>query len=100
MNTAGNFGGGIQVALLIRNANKDPSRLDFIHCNFFNNTASFGGGLSSVQVYSQGAGNVISLSDSHFEGNQASDVGSGVMFASLLYVLNRKLSHYYEVSNK
>ena len=94
------FGGGLQVVLLIRNANNEPSRFNFTSCRFINNTASFGGGLSSVQVYSQGAGNIISLSDSVFEGNQASDVGGGVMFASLLYPLNRKPSHYYEVSNK
>ena len=101
-NTAGkgSFGGGVQVALLIRNANDEPSQLDFTRCHFVGNTASFGGGLSSVQVFSQGSGNVITLSESHFEENSASDVGSGVMFASLLYTQNRKSSHYYQVSDK
>ena len=100
MAAEGSFGGGVQVALLIRNANSDPSVLDFTGCRFMGNNASFGGGLSTVQVYSQGSGNKISLSDSYFEKNIASDVGSGVMFASLLYVQNRKSSYYYQVTNK
>ena len=94
------FGGGVQVALLIRNANSDPSQLDFTKCSFIGNTASFGGGLSAVQVFSQGSGNKIRLRDSYFEQNTAFDVGSGVMFASLLYVQNRKSSYNYEVSDK
>lgn len=96
----GSFGGGLQVALLIRNTHSEPSQLDFIHCNFIGNAAHFGGGLSTVQVYSQGAGNKISLRDSYFEGNEAYNVGSGVMFASLLYVQNRFSSYYYQVSDK
>ena len=96
----GSFGGGLQVALLIRNTESEPSQLDFIGCRFMDNTASYGGGLSSVQVYSQGTGNKVSLRDSYFEGNVASDVGSGVMFASLLYVQNRMSSFYYQVSDK
>jgi hypothetical protein len=96
----GSFGGAIQVALLIRNTNSGPSQIRFTHCNFVNNSASFGGGLSVVQTYSQGAGNNITLRESCFEGNFASDVGSGVMFASLLYVQNRMSSHYYQVSDK
>ena len=96
----GSFGGGLQVALLIHNAQSEPSQLDFMHCHFVGNQASFGGGLSAVQVYSQGSGNRISLRNSHFEGNFASDVGSAVMFASLLYVQNRKSSYFYQVSDK
>ena len=100
-NSAGNnsFGGGLQVALLIRNGIK-PSRLYFHQCHFFRNTASFGGGMSTVQVYSQGAGNIVSLTESTFEENYASDVGSAVMFASLLYVQNRDPSHHYQVKDK
>lgn len=50
-NVAGNgsFGGGIQVAMLIRNFGL-PSRLDFVRCHFEENVAEFGGGLSTVQV--------------------------------------------------
>lgn len=96
----GSFGGGIQVALLIRNARRDPSQLYFTRCCFIRNTAWFGGGLSSVQVFSQGSGNKITLRDSYFEENTAIDVGSGVMFASLLYVQNRQSSYYYQVSDK
>ena len=94
------FGGGLQVALLIRNAQSQPSQLDFIGCRFIGNLASFGGGLSVVQVYSQGSGNKISLRDSHFERNGASNVGSAVVFVSLLYVQNRQSSHFYQVSDK
>lgn len=97
---AGSFGGGLQVALLLRNADSDPSRLYFTRCNFVRNEASFGGGMSTVQLYSQGSGNVVSLSDSYFEGNSANDVGSAVMFASLLYVQNRNASYHYQVYNK
>ena len=96
----GGFGGGLQVALLIHNADSEPSQLDFIHCRFIENAASFGGGLSIVQVYSQGSDNKVSLRGSYFEGNMAADVGSSVMFAALLYVQNRKSSFYYQVSDK
>ena len=96
----GSFGGGLQVALLIRNSDRQPSRISVIRCNFTENKASFGGGLSTVQLYSQSSGNLISLRDSYFAGNEASDVGSAVMFASLLYVQTRNASHYYQVSDK
>ena len=96
----GGFGGGIQLALLARNADSEPTWFDFIQCTFTRNSANFGGGLSAVQTYSQGSGNQVLLSDSYFEGNSASDVGSAVMFASLLYVQNRKASYFYRVSNK
>ncbi len=93
----GSFGGGIEVALLIRNINSPPTSFNISRCEFTNNTADFGGGLSFVQVYSQGAGNSISLSDSTFINNTANNVGSAVMFASLLYVQNRMESLHYKV---
>lgn len=46
----GSFGGGLQVALLIQNVNTPPSRFNFVGCNFQENVADFGGGLSTVQV--------------------------------------------------
>lgn len=96
----GGFGGAIQIALLTRNANSEPSQLKFVRCTFTRNSASFGGGLSVVQTYSLGSGNQVSLMDSYFESNCASDVGGAVLFASLLYVQNRKASYHYQVSNK
>ncbi len=47
----GSFGGGLQVAMLIRNLNSPPTRFDFTRCHFEDNLAAFGGGLSTVQVY-------------------------------------------------
>ena len=96
----GSFGGGIQVAFLNRNTRHGPSQLEFSHCRFVGNTAWFGGGLSSVQVFSKGSGNIITLRESYFERNTAINVGSGVMFASMLYVQNRLSSNYYKVSDK
>ncbi|CAI8022048.1 hypothetical protein GBAR_LOCUS12974 [Geodia barretti] len=95
----GSFGGGIQVAFLNRNTRHGPSQLEFSHCRFVGNTAWFGGGLSSVQVFSKGSGNIITLRESYFERNTAINVGSGVMFASMLYVQNRLSSNYYKVSD-
>ena len=94
------FGGGLQVALLIRNVYSEPSRVYVVGCNFTENAAHFGGGLSIVQVYSQGSGNWIHLRNSRFEGNRASDVGGAVMFASQLYVQNRNTPYFYEVCDK
>lgn len=95
----GSFGGGLQVALLITNNDSPPTTFNVTNCYFSNNTAEFGGGMSSVQVYSQGAGNSIALSESTFVNNRASEVGSAVMFASLLYVQSRVESRHYKVHN-
>ena len=93
----GSFGGGLQIALLIRNLNSPPCTFTFSNCSFTENTADFGGGLSSVQVFSQGEGNVVSVLGSHFFNNTGTEVGSAVMFASLLYVQNRVESLHYRV---
>ena len=95
----GSFGGGLQVAFLVRNLRSAPSMFDFVNCTFRDNNADFGGGMSTVQVYSQGAGNLVTLSNSTFNENVASEVGSAVMFASLLYVQNRNESLHYTVKD-
>ncbi len=46
----GSFGGGLQVAMLIQNLDRPPTRFDFIGCHFEENVADYGGGLSTVQV--------------------------------------------------
>lgn len=46
----GSFGGGIQVAMLIRNLQSPPCNLEFVRCLFDLNEADYGGGLSTVQV--------------------------------------------------
>ena len=46
----GSFGGGIQVAMLIRNFQSPPCNLEFVRCLFDRNVADYGGGLSTVQV--------------------------------------------------
>lgn len=46
----GSFGGGIQVAMLIRNLQSPPCKLEFVRCLFDFNKADYGGGLSTVQV--------------------------------------------------
>lgn len=51
------------------------------------------------QVYSQGAGNNVSVSDTVFLRNRAG-VGSALMFGSFLYVQNRNESYTYETRNK
>ena len=94
------YGGGIVVGFQNRNAQSQPTSIYVIQCRFKQNTANFGGGLSVVQIYSQGAGNRVVLSDSYFEENFSDDVGGAVMFASLLYVQNRKDSYHYLVKNK
>lgn len=43
----------------------------------------------------QGRGNNVTLTHSTFHQNNAHDIGSAVMFASLLYVQNRAESHHY-----
>ena len=52
-----------------------------------------------MQVYSQGAGNLVTVKDCNFTDNRANEVGSGLMFGSFLYVQNRDESHIYTVSN-
>ncbi len=115
----GSFGGGLQVAMLIQNLDRPPTRFDFIGCHFEDNMADYGGGLSTVQVstcivvhvhasqdllmlqvYSQGAGNLVSISECTFVNNRANNVGSALMFASFLYVQNRNESLHYVTSNK
>lgn len=100
-NAAGNgsFGGGLQVAFLIRNNNADPTECIFEDCTFINNSAAFGGGLSTVQVYNQGQGNKVSVAQSVFENNTAVNVGSGLMFGSLVYIQNRVRSLHYKVED-
>ena len=95
----GSFGGGLQIAMLIRNLNSPPCNFTFSNCVFTENVADFGGGLSTVQVFSQGEGNMVSVSDTHFFNNTGSEVGSAVMFASLLYVQNRVQSLHYRVKD-
>ncbi len=95
----GSFGGGVQLTFLIRNLNSLPSTCIFTKCSFSNNFAQFGGGLSTTQVYSQGAGNSVSLSESKFFNNMANEVGSAVMFASLLFIQSGIESLHYEVSD-
>jgi len=46
----GSFGGGLQVAFLIRNIDKPPTHIHVQRCHFERNSANFGGGLSTVQV--------------------------------------------------
>ena len=53
-----------------------------------------------LQTYSQGAGNLVILSESTFFGNSATHIGSAVMFASFLYVQNRHESYHYQATNK
>ena len=100
-NAAGNgsFGGGIQIAFLNRNSNTNPTECAFEDCMFINNSAAFGGGLSSVQTYSQGQGNMVSVARTVFENNTAFEVGSGLMFGSLLYIQNRVRSQHYRVED-
>ena len=52
-----------------------------------------------MQVYSQGAGNLVAVRDSNFTRNRANEVGSGLMFGSFLYVQNRNESYIYTTSN-
>ena len=98
-NTAGNgsFGGGFLVSFLNRNSNTNPTECAFEDCTFINNSAAFGGGFASVQGFSQGQGNVVSVTRSVFENNTALEVGSGLMFGSLLYIQNRVRSQHYRV---
>ena len=53
----------------------------------------------SPQVYSQGAGNFVTVKDCIFTDNRANEVGSGLMFGSFLYVQNRDESYIYTISN-
>ena len=46
----GSFGGGLQLALLLQNVDIPPSTFNISGCNFQENVAEYGGGLSAVQV--------------------------------------------------
>ena len=94
------YGGGLLVGFQNQNAQSQPTAINVIQCRFEQNSANFGGGISVVQVYSQGAGNRVLLRDSYFEENFSDGVGAAVMFASLLYVQNRNDSYHYLVNNK
>ena len=56
--------------------------------------------LYTFQGYSQGAGNLVTVSGSTFISNSGNIVGSAVMFSSFLYVQNRHESHHYQATNK
>lgn len=49
----------------------------------------------SMHTPHQGRGNNVTLTRSTFHQNTAHNIGSAVMFASLLYVQNRAESHHY-----
>lgn len=49
----------------------------------------------SMHTPHQGRGNDVTLTHSTFHQNTAHNIGSAVMFASLLYVQNRAESHHY-----
>ena len=97
-NTAA-FGGGIQIAMQVRNLNSPPSSFILTNCSFLRNVANFGGGLGTIQIFNRGSGNMLSLSGSYFSENTGREVGSAVMFASLLYIQNREESLHYRVKD-
>ena len=96
-NNSAMFGGGLQIGMQVQNLNSAPSNFTLVNCSFVGNVANFGGGLGSVQIFSRGSGNMLSLLGSRFAENRGRDVGSAVMFASLLYIQNRQQSIHYRV---
>ena len=98
-NNSAVFGGGLQAAMQVRNLNSSPSSFTITNTYFVGNVADFGGGMGTVQVFNRGSGNMVSLSGSYFSENTGREVGSAVMFASLLYIQNREESLHYQVKD-
>ena len=98
-NSVAAAGGAIQMALLIQNLDAPGSQFNYTGCSFLSNSANYGGGISAIQTYVLGRGNIVNVKECSFEENFSSGKGSAITFASLLYPVNEEEPYSYSITD-
>ena len=98
-NSVAAAGGAVHMGLLIQNLDAPGSQFNYTRCSFLSNSADYGGGISAVQTYVLGRGNIVNVKECNFEDNFSTSKGSAITFASLLYPESEEEPYSYSITN-